>query len=118
MPDRILRAIDHPIIDHRSKEFGALGKECLNGLKAVFQTQGVTVIFPGSATGAWEAALVNTLSPRDRVLAFETGHFANLWAKMAHNLDLQIDLIPGDWRHGVNISALADRLSGDSESPH
>ena len=102
VPDRILRAIDRATIDHRSSEFGELGTECLRGLKSIFQTQSPVILYPSSATGAWEAALVNTLSAGDRVLAFETGHFANLWSKVASNLGLCVDLVPGDWRHGVN----------------
>src|SRR5882672_3740261 len=83
VPDRVLRAIDKATMDHRGPEFGKLGLEILEGLKAVFQTQAPVVIYPASGTGAWEAALVNTLSPGDRVLMFETGHFATLWNKMA-----------------------------------
>ncbi|HWB83300.1 MAG TPA: aminotransferase class V-fold PLP-dependent enzyme [Bryobacteraceae bacterium] len=115
VPDRILRAIDHPTIDHRSGAFAELGKYCLEGLKSIFQTESPVVIFPSSATGAWEAALVNTLNPGDAVLAFETGQFASLWAKMARNLGLQVDLIPGDWRHGVDAALVAEKLAADRE---
>lgn len=115
VPDRILRAIDRATIDHRGSEFGDLGIECLNGLKTVFQTQNPVILYPSSATGAWEAALVNTLNPGDRVLAFETGHFASLWAKMACNLGLRVDLVPGDWRHGVDAAAVAEKLAGDRD---
>jgi alanine-glyoxylate transaminase / serine-glyoxylate transaminase / serine-pyruvate transaminase len=115
VPDRILRAIDRATIDHRSSEFGDLGIECLNGLKTVFQTQNPVILYPSSATGAWEAALVNTLNQGDRVLAFETGHFASLWVKMACNLGLRIDLIPGDWRHGVDAARVAEKLAGDRD---
>jgi alanine-glyoxylate transaminase/serine-glyoxylate transaminase/serine-pyruvate transaminase len=113
VPDRILRAIDRATIDHRSSEFGELGTECLRGLKTVFQTQSPVILYPSSATGAWEAALVNTLSAGDRVLAFETGHFANLWSKVAFNLGLCVDLVPGDWRHGVNADHIGEKLSTD-----
>jgi alanine-glyoxylate transaminase/serine-glyoxylate transaminase/serine-pyruvate transaminase len=113
VPDRVLRAIDNPTIDHRSAEFAELGKSCLEGMKAVFRTENPVIIFPASGTGAWEAALVNTLSPGDRVLAFETGHFATLWSKMAANLGLRVDFVPGDWRHGVDPAAVAARLSED-----
>jgi len=105
--------MDHPTIDHRSADFAELAKSCLEGMKAVFQTRHPVIIFPSSGTGAWEAALVNTLSPGDRVLAFETGHFATLWSKMAANLGLEVDLVPGDWRHGVDPSSAAAKLSGD-----
>jgi alanine-glyoxylate transaminase / serine-glyoxylate transaminase / serine-pyruvate transaminase len=113
VPDRVLRAIDRPTIDHRSSEFAELGKACLDGLKPVFGTRHDVIIFPSSGTGAWEAALVNTLSPGDRVLAFETGHFATLWAKMASHLGLTVDLIPSDWRQGVDAAAIGDRLAAD-----
>ena len=115
VPDRILRAIAHPTIDHRSDEFAELAKLCLEGLKAIFQTRHPVIIFPASGTGAWEAALVNTLSPGDRVLAFETGHFATLWSKMAASLGLRVDFVPGDWRHGVEPAAAAARLSDDRD---
>jgi len=113
VPDRVLRAIDHATIDHRSADFAGLAKECLAGIKSVFQTMADVIIFPSSATGAWEAALVNTLNAGDRILAFETGHFATLWARMAGNLDLQIDMIPGDSRHGVAADQVAATLHQD-----
>ena len=100
-------------MDHRSTDFASLAKPCLEGIKAVFQTQSPVIIFPGSGTGGWEAALVNTLSPGDRVLAFETGHFATLWSKMAANLGLTVDLVPGDWRHGVDPALAAETLNHD-----
>src|SRR5712691_9841939 len=90
VPDRVLRAIDRPTIDHRGPEFAQLGKDVLSGVRKVFRTAHPVVIFPASGTGAWEAALVNTLSPGDRVLMFETGHFASLWRAMAERLDLRI----------------------------
>lgn len=113
VPDRILRAIDQPTIDHRSSEFADLAGECLQGIKAVFQTSNPVVIFPASGTGAWEAALVNTLDPGDAVLAVETGHFANLWSKMAGNLGLQVETLQTDWRHGVDAASLGERLTQD-----
>ena len=103
VPDRVLRAIDFPTIDHRGPEFAALGKEVLAGMRHVFKTtQGEVVIYPASGTGAWEAALVNTLSPGDRVLMVETGHFATLWQKMATKLGLEVDFLPGNWRYGAD----------------
>jgi alanine-glyoxylate transaminase/serine-glyoxylate transaminase/serine-pyruvate transaminase len=105
--------MDYPTIDHRGAAFAELAKSCLEGMKAVFQTRNPVIIFPSSGTGAWEAALVNTLSPGDRVLAFETGQFATLWAKMAADLGLRVDFVPGDWRHGVDPAAVAAKLSDD-----
>ena len=113
VPDRVLRAIDNPTMDHRSAEFAELAKYCLEGMKAIFQTRDPVIIFPSSGTGAWEAALVNTLSPGDRVLAFETGQFATLWSQMAADLGLQADFVPGDWRHGVDPAVAAAKLSDD-----
>ena len=98
VPDRVLRAMAQPTIDHRSPEFAELGREVLEGLKPVFRTTGPVVIFPASGTGAWEAALVNTLSPGDRVLAFETGEFARLWAEMARRLGLDVEVAPATGR--------------------
>jgi len=113
VPDRVLRAMDLPTIDHRGPEFQALGQEVLIGCRLVFQTEGPVVIFPGSGTGAWEAALVNTLSPGDRVLMFETGQFATLWRAMAERLGLAPIFVPGDWRHGVDPAEVERRLSED-----
>jgi alanine-glyoxylate transaminase/serine-glyoxylate transaminase/serine-pyruvate transaminase len=113
VPDRILRAIDHPTIDHRGPGFQRLGRELLEGLKAIFKTTGPIVIFPASGTGAWEAALVNTLSPGDRVLMVETGHFATLWSRMAGRLGLEVELVPGDWRRGAPPEAVEARLAED-----
>src|SRR6267378_2268051 len=115
VPDRVLRAIDRATMDHRGPEFGPMGLEILEGLKKVFQTKAPVVIYPASGTGAWEAALVNTLSPGDRVLMFETGHFATLWRQMATRLGLDIEYVPGDWRHGVDPAQLAEKLAADSE---
>jgi alanine-glyoxylate transaminase / serine-glyoxylate transaminase / serine-pyruvate transaminase len=114
VPDRVLRAMDHPTIDHRGPEFAALGKEVLEAVKAPFGTTQPVVIFPASGTGAWEAALTNTLSPGDRVLCFETGHFATLWQEMAGKLGLEVDFVPGDWRHGVPPETVQERLAADT----
>jgi len=113
VPDRVLRAIDFPTMDHRGPEFGKLGLEILDGLKFVFQTQQPVVIYPASGTGAWEAALVNTLSPGDKVLMTETGHFATLWQKMAAKLGLQVELLATDWRRGADPVAIGARLKED-----
>jgi alanine-glyoxylate transaminase/serine-glyoxylate transaminase/serine-pyruvate transaminase len=110
----VLRALARPTIDHRGPEFAELALDLLTRLKFVFQTGGPVVVYPSSGTGAWEAALVNTLSPGDRVLAFETGHFATLWRDMAERLGLRVDLVPGDWRHGADPAAAAERLAADA----
>src|SRR3954464_8372346 len=115
VPDRVLRAIDFPTIDHRGADFAQLGKTVLSGMKRVFKTtQGEVVIYPASGTGAWEAALVNTLSPGDRVLMYETGHFATLWKTMATKLGLEPEFIAGDWRHGADPEAIEKALRADS----
>ncbi len=114
VPDRVLRAMDFPTIDHRGPEFAALGKEVLEAVKAPFGTTQPVVIYPASGTGAWEAALCNTLSPGDRVLCFETGHFATLWQKMATELGLVVDFVPGDWRHGVPPEGVQEKLAADT----
>jgi alanine-glyoxylate transaminase/serine-glyoxylate transaminase/serine-pyruvate transaminase len=112
----VLRAIDFPTIDHRGPEFAELGKGVFAGMKRVFKTtRGEVVIYPASGTGAWEAALANTLSPGDRVLMAETGHFATLWQKMAARLGLEVDFLPGDWRHGADPDAIEKRLRADTE---
>ena len=113
VPDRVLRAIERPTIDHRGPAFGAMVRDILEGLQGIFRTQGPVVIYPASGTGAWEAALVNTLSPGDRVLMFETGHFALLWCALAERLGLVVERVPGDWRRGVDIEAAAEYLAGD-----
>ena len=115
VPDRVLRAIDFPTMDHRGPDFAALGKACLAGMKRVFKSQADVVIYPASGTGAWEAALVNTLSAGDRVLMAETGHFATLWQKLAGKLGLEVEFLPGDWRHGADPEAIEKRLRGDAE---
>jgi len=113
VPDRVLRAIDNPTMDHRGPAFGRMGRELLEGIRKIFKTKAPVVIFPASGTGAWEAALVNTLSPGDKVLMAETGHFASLWFRMAGRLGLEIELIPGDWRHGVDPAAVEATLAED-----
>jgi alanine-glyoxylate transaminase/serine-glyoxylate transaminase/serine-pyruvate transaminase len=116
VPDRVLRAIDFPTMDHRGPEFADLGKGVLAGMKRVFRTsRGEVVIYPASGTGAWEAALVNTLSPGDRVLMAETGHFATLWQRLATRLGLEVEFLPGDWRHGADPDAIETRLRADTE---
>ena len=113
VPDRVLRAIDLPTMDHRGPEFAPLGQEVLEGMRHVFQTSQTVVIYPASGTGAWEAALVNTLSPGDKVLMVETGHFASLWNKMAARFGLQVELLPTDWRRGADPAAIEARLRDD-----
>jgi alanine-glyoxylate transaminase / serine-glyoxylate transaminase / serine-pyruvate transaminase len=113
VPERILRAIDRSVIDHRGPEFAKLGLTVLDGLKTIFKTTNPVVIYPASGTGAWEAALVNTLSPGDRVLMFETGYFATLWRQLAERLSLVVDFVSGDWRHGVSCELLQAKLTED-----
>src|SRR5262249_48737370 len=113
LPDPVLRAIDPPTIDPPRPGFQRLGGEGLQGIKRLLQKQHPVVIYPASGTGAWEAALVNTLSPGDKVLMVETGHFATLWHKMAKKLGLDAEFIPGDWRHGVDAAQVAERLAAD-----
>ncbi len=110
VPDRVMRAIDMPVIDHRGPEFAQLGKDVLAGMKRVFKTKGDVVIYPASGTGAWEAALVNTLSPGDSVLMYETGQFATLWQSLSLRLGLKPEFIAGDWRHGADPAAIEARL--------
>jgi alanine-glyoxylate transaminase/serine-glyoxylate transaminase/serine-pyruvate transaminase len=113
VPDRILRAMDLPTMDHRGPAFGAMARDLLHGLKGIFQTDGPVVIYPASGTGAWEAALVNTMSPGDRLLMFETGHFATLWRQLAERLGLEVDFVAGDWRRGVDPAAVEAKLAED-----
>src|SRR5271156_7206987 len=115
VPDRILRAMHRAVIDHRSQEFARLGSEVLENLRLIFQTTSPVIIFPASGTGAWEAAIVNTLSPGDRVLMAETGQFAALWSAMAKRLRLLVEVIPGDWRHGVDPAEVESRLAADTK---
>jgi alanine-glyoxylate transaminase/serine-glyoxylate transaminase/serine-pyruvate transaminase len=114
VPDRVLRAIDRPTIDHRGPEFARLGRSILDRIGAVFQTREPVVVYAGSGTGAWEAALVNTLSAGDAVLMAETGHFALLWKRLAERLGLRPQFLPGDWRHGADVEAIRARLSEDA----
>jgi alanine-glyoxylate transaminase/serine-glyoxylate transaminase/serine-pyruvate transaminase len=113
VPDRVLRAMSRPTIDHRGPEFSRLTLEILEGLRGIFRTTGNLVIFPSSGTGAWEAALVNTLSPGDKVLMFETGQFAAQWRKMAEKLGLDVEFVSGDWRHGVDPKVVEAKLTED-----
>jgi alanine-glyoxylate transaminase/serine-glyoxylate transaminase/serine-pyruvate transaminase len=114
VPDRVLRAIDQPVIDHRGPEFAELGLTVLSGLRGVFQTQGHVIVYPSSGTGACEAALVNTLSPGDRVIIFETGQFSNVWRQIAERLGLDADYVPGNWRRGASAAELDARLTADT----
>ncbi len=114
VPDRVLRAIDHPTIDHRGPDFTALTRDILPKLQTVFATRNPVVVFPASGTGAWEAALANTLSPGGRVLMYETGHFATLWHGMAQKLGLRPEFLPGDWRTGADPAKIEDALRADA----
>jgi alanine-glyoxylate transaminase / serine-glyoxylate transaminase / serine-pyruvate transaminase len=113
VPERILRAIDRQVIDHRGPEFQRLGTELLEAIKPVFGTTQPVIIYPASGTGAWEAAIVNTLSPGDHVLMAETGQFATLWRKLAARFGIEVDFLPGDWRHGVDAAAIEAKLAED-----
>src|SRR6476646_4975371 len=113
LPDRVLRAMDTPIIDHRGPEFAKLAKKCLDGIKTIFKTAKPVIIYTATGTGAWEAALVNTLSPCDNVLMVETGQFASLWKAMAEKLGLKTEFIKTDWRSGVDPAAVEARLKED-----
>jgi alanine-glyoxylate transaminase/serine-glyoxylate transaminase/serine-pyruvate transaminase len=115
VPGRVLRALSRPTIDHRGPEFAKLSLAVLEGLKRIFRTSGPVVIYPSSGTGAWEAALVNTLSAGDKVLMFETGHFATLWRNMATALGLEVDFVPTDWRHGVDPNIVEQKLAEDKD---
>jgi alanine-glyoxylate transaminase/serine-glyoxylate transaminase/serine-pyruvate transaminase len=113
VPDRILRAMDYPTIDHRGPKFGTIGAKCLEGMKTIFKTKSHVIIYPASGTGAWEAALVNTLSPGDKILMCETGHFASLWCKLARRLGLEPILIETDWRRGALPDKIGEALDAD-----
>ena len=115
VPDRVLRAISQATIDHRGPEFAELALEVFHGLQTIFSTTGPVVIYPSSGTGAWEASLVNTLSPGDKVLMFETGYFAALWRNVAVKLGLEVDFVPGDWRHGVDPTVVEQKLAADRD---
>ena len=114
VPDRILRAMDRPTIDHRGPAFAELGRKCLDGMKTVFKTDTAVIIYPASGTGAWEAALANLINEGERVLMVETGHFATLWKKMADKLGIETEFLETDWRRGVDPQAIEDRLRADS----
>jgi len=115
VPERVLRAMSKPTIDHRGPEFSRLAIEVLDGLKLICKTRASLVIYPSSGTGAWEAALVNTLSPGDRVLMAETGHFATLWRNIATNHGLDVDFIPTDWRRGADPATIEEKLTLDRD---
>jgi len=114
VPDRILHAIGRPTIDHRGPEFRQLSEEVLLGSRRIFKTSGPVAVFPTSGTGAWEASLINTLNPGDKVLMFETGHFATLWYTMAKKFGLEVDFVPTNWRHGVDPQVVEDKLREDT----
>ena len=115
VPDRILRAMDYPTIDHRGPEFSILANDCLEGIKTIFKTKSNVIIYPASGTGAWEAALVNTLNEDDLVLMVETGHFASLWNKMAHRLGIKTEFLKTDWQRGAMPEKIYERLKKDTE---
>jgi alanine-glyoxylate transaminase / serine-glyoxylate transaminase / serine-pyruvate transaminase len=115
VPDRVLRAMDMPTMDHRGPEFGALGLEVLAGIQRVFRTKQPVIIYPSSGTGAWEAAIVNTLAPGDKVLMAETGQFAVLWRGIAEKFKLDVDFLPGDWRRGADLELIEARLAADRQ---
>jgi len=107
--------MDYPVIDHRSAEFAELGAEVLQGLRGIFQTERPVILYPASGTGAWEAALVNTLSPGDEVLLFETGHFSQLWRQVAEKFSIKVNYVPGNWRRGSSAAELETRLTADRD---
>ena len=113
VPDRVLRAMNRAVVDHRGPEFAELGLNVLRDIKPVFGTKNHVIIFPSSGTGAWEAALVNTLSSGDKVLMFETGQFASLWLELAGKLGIEVDFVEGDWRSGVNANQVEEKLRAD-----
>src|SRR6478672_1302954 len=115
VPDRVLRAMAQPTIDHRGDEFAATTREVLAGLQGVFKNSGPVIIYPSSGTGAWEAAFVNTLSPGDRVLSFEIGEFARLWAEVARRLGLDVQVVNTDWTGGVDPASVEEILTADAE---
>ena len=115
IPDRVLRAIDRPVMDHRGAEFAAIVKETLHDIRKIIQTRGPVVMYSASGSGAWEAAIVNTLSPGDRVLMFETGHFSRLWKQVAERFGIRVDYLPGSWRRGVVVEDIEAKLSDDKD---
>jgi alanine-glyoxylate transaminase/serine-glyoxylate transaminase/serine-pyruvate transaminase len=114
VPDRILKSMSMPVLDHRGPEFQKLGRRVLSGIKGIFKTKGPVIIYPASGTGAWEAALVNTLSPGDHVLMYETGHFATLWRNMAVKLGIVPEFLESDWRSGADAGLIEERLRADT----
>ena len=115
IPDRVLRAMSYPTIDHRGPDFAEITKRVLERLKGIFKTTQPVIMYPASGTGAWEAAIVNTLNPKDKVLMFETGQFSYLWAEQAKKLSLDVELVPGDWRHGIDHKVVEQKLSQDKD---
>jgi alanine-glyoxylate transaminase/serine-glyoxylate transaminase/serine-pyruvate transaminase len=115
VPDRVLRAMNRPVIDHRGPEFAQLGTEVLEQLRGIFLTSGPVIMFPSSGSGAWEAAIVNTLSPGDRVLMFETGHFSSQWKQVAEKHGIQVEYVPGNWRRGADPAETENRLTADRQ---
>ena len=115
VPDRVLRAVDQPVLDHRGPEFAKLATEVLEGMRTIFQTTSPVIVYTSSGTGACEASLVNTLSPGDRILLFETGHFSSQWRQGAERLGLQVDYVPGDWGRGASATELEARLGSDEQ---
>lgn len=115
VPDRILRAMDRATIDHRGAEFGRMGLRILEGMRGLFRTEGHVFVYPASGTGAWEAAMVNTLSPGDLVVGYDSGVFADKWANVCRNLGLQVETLPSDWRRGIDASGLRERLREDTD---
>ena len=113
IPDRVLRAISYPTIDHRGADFAEISKRILDRIRGIFKTKHPVIIFPGSGTGAWEAAIVNTLNPKDKVLMFETGQFSYLWSEQAKKLSLDVEFVPGDWRSGIDAKIVEKKLSED-----
>ena len=111
VPDKILRAIQKPTIDHRGPKFGLFTKELLSKTKKIFKTRSDVIIFPSSGTGAWEAALVNTLAPGDTAIMFETGHFATLWRELANQLGVNTEFVAGDWRHGISVTEVEKKVA-------
>jgi len=115
IPDRVLHAMSYPTIDHRGPDFAEIAKRVLDRLKGVFKTTQPVIMYPASGTGAWEAAIVNTLNPKDKILMFETGQFSYLWAEQAKKLSLDVELVPGDWRHGIDHKVVEQKLSQDKD---
>ena len=115
LPDRVLRAMDRAVIDHRGPEFAEISKSVLEKLKSVFKTTAPVIMYPGSGTGAWESAIVNTLNVGDKVLFFETGEFSIRWYHQAKDLKIDAEIVPGDWRHGIDPKVVAERLAADKD---